>query len=61
MARLDFLWQVQAREEKLDMEALQGANRYSKNLYSKVFEKNHEQRNNDKVWKVILACTKVRK
>ena len=28
MARLDFLWQVQAREEKLDMEALQGANRY---------------------------------
>jgi len=27
MARLDFLWQVQAREEKLDMEALQGSNR----------------------------------
>ena len=28
-ARLDFLWQLQAREEKLDMEALQGSNRYS--------------------------------
>jgi hypothetical protein len=28
MARLDFLWQLQARDEKLDMEALQGSNRY---------------------------------
>ena len=27
MARLDFLWQLQARDEKLDMEALQGFNR----------------------------------
>jgi len=27
MARLDFLWQLQARDEKLDMEALQGSNR----------------------------------
>merc|ERR1719342_1832374 len=27
MARLDFLWQLQARDEKLDMEALQGCNR----------------------------------
>ena len=25
MARLDFLWQLQARDEKLDMEALQVA------------------------------------
>jgi hypothetical protein len=30
MARLDFLWQLQARDEKLDMEALQGSNRYDK-------------------------------
>ena len=29
MARLDFLWQLQARDEKLDMEALQGSNRYT--------------------------------
>ena len=28
MARLDFLWQLQARDEKLDMEALQGSNRF---------------------------------
>lgn len=27
MARLDFLWQLQSRDEKLDMEALQGCNR----------------------------------
>ena len=27
MARLDFLWQYQAREEKLDMEALQSSNK----------------------------------
>ncbi len=27
MARLDFLWQLQAREEKMDMEALQSSNR----------------------------------
>ncbi len=27
MARLDFLWQHQAREEKMDMEALQGSNK----------------------------------
>merc|ERR550532_5494 len=27
MARLDFLWQLQARDEKLDMEALQSSNR----------------------------------
>ena len=29
MARLDFLWQLQARDEKLDMEALQGSNRWA--------------------------------
>ncbi len=33
MARLDFLWQLQAREEKLDMEALQ----VEKNTVCKVF------------------------
>ena len=33
MARLDFLWQLQAREEKLDMEALQ----VKKNTVCKVF------------------------
>jgi adenylate cyclase 1 len=27
MARLDFLWQLQAREEKLDMASLQGSNK----------------------------------
>lgn len=27
MARLDFLWQLQAREEKMDMEALQSSNK----------------------------------
>jgi adenylate cyclase 1 len=32
-ARLDFLWQLQAREEKLDMEALQGSNRLLKISY----------------------------
>ena len=42
MARLDFLWQVQAREEKLDMEALQGANRYTSfSLVSLLHKMNH--------------------
>ena len=27
MARLDFLWQLQAKEEKMDMEALQSSNK----------------------------------
>ena len=42
MARLDFLWQVQAREEKLDMEALQGANRYTRFSFVSLLHKiNH--------------------
>ena len=35
MARLDFLWQLQARDEKMDMEALQQSNRLVQNYEEK--------------------------
>ena len=38
MARLDFLWQLQARDEKLDMEALQGSNRWALTTRKLAFE-----------------------
>ena len=60
MARLDFLWQLQARDEKLDMEALQvnicspiliiSLSQSSSNiLCTRVLNPNHDQSSNRRI------------